>query len=93
MARRLELHLTPEQRRELEDIRDNHPLRYMRERAEALLKIAEGKSGREVALKHLPKERQPDTVYRWVHRYQKEGVKGLFIRPGRGRKPKKRKDA
>jgi transposase len=59
----------------------------MRERAAAMLKIAEGKTPRQVALNGLLKPRGPDTVYDWVHRYQQEGIAGLPIKPGRGRKP------
>lgn len=86
MPNPLSIELTVEQRRELETIRDNHELPYLRERATALLKIADGQSGRQVALHGLLKERDPDTVYSWVHRYQEEGTTGLGIRPGRGRK-------
>lgn len=86
MANPLTLELTKEQRRELEEVRDNHGLPYMRERATALLKVADGQSGRQVALQGLLKERDPDTVYSWIHRYQAEGIAGLGIRPGRGRK-------
>ncbi|MEJ5315357.1 MAG: helix-turn-helix domain-containing protein [Anaerolinea sp.] len=87
MAKRLRLTLTAEQRRELEHIRDHHKKAYMRERAAALLKIADGQSARQVARQGLLKERDPDSVYAWFHAYEKEGVKGLEIKPGRGRKP------
>ncbi len=83
----LTIDLTEEQRAELEDVRDNHEKRYMRERALAILKIAGGLSVRQVALNGLPQRRDPDTVYSWFHRYEAEGLKGLHIRPGRGRKP------
>jgi transposase len=59
----------------------------MRERATAILKIANGMSGRQVALNGLLKKRKPDAIYDWVHRYQKEDIKGLLVKPGRGRKP------
>jgi len=59
----------------------------MRERAAAMLKIAEGTAPRQVALNGLHKPRQPDTVYDWVKRYLDEGIDGLVIKPGRGRKP------
>ena len=87
MPKPIRLDLTAEQRKELERIRDRHPKAYMRERAAALLKIADGRSGREVALHGLLKRRHPDTIYGWVRRYKKEGVKGLRVRAGRGRKP------
>ncbi|MFC1717067.1 IS630 family transposase, partial [Candidatus Poribacteria bacterium] len=55
--------LTQEQQEELEQIRDTDKRPYMRERAAAMLKIAEGASPRQVALNGLLKPRQPDTVY------------------------------
>jgi transposase len=86
MPKRLILNLTPEQREELERMRDRHSKPYLRERAAALLQIAGGRSGRDVALHGLLKPRDPDTVYAWVRRYKEEGVEGLKIKPGRGRK-------
>jgi transposase len=79
--------LTPEQQEQLEHIRDNDKRPYMRERAAAILKVAEGVSGRQVAFDGLLKQRKPDTIYDWVERYQSEGIAGLSIKPGRGRKP------
>ncbi len=87
MPASLKLNLTAEQREELEQIRDHHPKTYMRERAAALLKIADGWSALRVSREGLLKRRHPDTLYRWVHRYLEEGVEGLKIRKGRGRKP------
>jgi hypothetical protein len=86
MPKRLRLNLTSEQREELERMRDRHPKPYLRERAAALLQIADGRSGRGVALHGLLKSRDPDTVYAWVRRYKEEGLEGLKIKPGRGRK-------
>ena len=43
------LQVSPEQRQELEAMRDRAPLPYMRERAAALLKIADGMPPLEVA--------------------------------------------
>jgi transposase len=87
MPKPLSLELTAEQRRELEYTRDHDKLSYVRERAGAILKVADGETGRQVALHGLLKERDPDSVYTWVHRYQTEGLAGLRIKPGRGRKP------
>ncbi len=75
------------ERPELERVRDHHPKPYVRERAAAILKIADGLSGRAVALHGLLKPRCPDSIYDWVKDYQAEGTKGLLIKPGRGRKP------
>ena len=66
---------------------NRHPKAYMRERASALLQIASGKSGQEVAELGLLKHRRASTVYDWVHRYKAQGLDGLLISSGRGRKP------
>lgn len=87
MAQPLTLELTERQRAELETVRDTHAKAYIRERAAALLKIADGQSPLQVAQQGLLKPRNPDTVYSWYHRYQAEGIAGLYIRPGRGRRP------
>jgi Winged helix-turn helix len=81
------LDLSPEERAELTTLRDTAPLPYLRERAAALLKVADGERAAQVARTGLLRPRQPDTVYAWLHRYRAEGIAGLSIRPGRGRKP------
>lgn len=86
MAERQVLVLSAEDRDELEQMRDCGPKAYMRERAAALLKIAAGSSPHAVAKNGLLKERDPDTVYSWLERYRTEGIAGLHIRSGRGRK-------
>jgi hypothetical protein len=87
MPKPLTIVLEPKQQRELEHTRDRDKKPYLRERAAALLKIADGKSARQVALDGLLKPRDPDSVYSWVHRYETEGLKGLRVKAGRGRKP------
>jgi len=87
MPKLITICLDKEQQEQLEQIRDTHKCPYMRERATAILKIAEGMSGRQVALTGLLKPRKPDTVYDWVKRYRQEGIAGLPVKPGRGRKP------
>jgi hypothetical protein len=87
MPKLLRIELTRDQTQELTYARDHHPLAYVRERAAAILKIASGMSGRRVALQGLLKPRNTDTVYAWVHRYQAEGLSGLMVKSGRGRKP------
>lgn len=81
------LALTAEERAELEHLRRTAAKAYVRERAAALLKMADGASARSVARTGLLRPRQPDTVYRWLARYRTEGTAGLMDRPGRGRKP------
>jgi transposase len=87
MAEPLTITLSREQETELEKLRDRHPKAHVRERAAAILKIAAGSSGRQVALRGLLKARKPDSIYAWVKRYQAEGSQGLENKPGRGRKP------
>jgi hypothetical protein len=72
MARR-SLTLDAEQRRELEAIRDHDARPYMRERAAALLKVADGLSPHWVAHFGLLKERDPDTLYHWLDSYLEAG--------------------
>jgi len=83
----LKINLTREAREALETVRDTHSKAYMRERAAAIVKIADGMSGLQVSQEGLLKPRDPDTIYRWVHRYLEHGIAGLDIRAGRGRKP------
>ncbi len=87
MPGKLKIVLTEDQKVELQKVRDRHALPYLRERAAAILKIAEGISGREVALHRLNRPHWQDTVYEWVKRYQAKGLEGLKIKAGRGRKP------
>lgn len=87
MPNPLTIELSEKQRKELEQVRDQDMRPYMREHAAAILKVADGLSGRQTALHGLLKGRWPDTVYRWVKRYQAQGLKGLEIKSGRGRKP------
>jgi transposase len=81
------LELSEQQRAELEDLRDHSPLPYLRERAAALLKVAAGMPPLEVARHGLLRPRDSDTIYRWLGRYRTQGLEGLRIRKGRGRKP------
>ena len=81
------LTLSEEERTYLLDLRDHSPLPYLRERAAALLKIADGMRPAVVARSGLLRPRHPDTVYGWLNRWQQEGPAGIAIRDGRGRKP------
>lgn len=85
MATRRTLELSDEQRAELQRARDRHPKAHMREKAAALLKVADGQSPHAVAKQGLLKGRDPDTVYRWLDRYEAGGLEGLLVKPGRGR--------
>lgn len=81
------LELSARERDVLEQMRDRHPKGYARERAAALLKIADGASATQVAYTGLLKRRYPHSVCEWVRRYRTEGIQGLVVREGRGRKP------
>ena len=87
MAKPLTLKLTLTQQRQLESVRDRHPKPYLRERAAALLQVAAGSSVNTVAQAGLWKPREHETVADWVRRYQQNGLAGLEIKAGRGRKP------
>lgn len=80
MPKRRELSLTPEQQEELIGHRDHHQRPDVREKAAALLKIAEGASPHWVAKSGLLKPRDPDTVYGWLQIYLDEGFAGLIRR-------------
>jgi hypothetical protein len=84
---RRRLVLSETERRELVQLRDRARLPYVRERAAALLKIAEGMPAALVARHGLLRPRRPDTVYAWLDRYQATGGASLKVHPGRGRKP------
>ena len=76
-----------EAKEKLIKLRDYASKAYLRERAAALIQISEGLSAHWVACHGLLKERDPDSVYSWLNRYEAEGIDGLIIRDGRGRKP------
>jgi hypothetical protein len=87
MATRRTLSLSQAQYDELQHALHTHPKAYIRERAAALLKIAAGDSPHHVARHGLLQPRSPDMVYTWLDRYEADGLQGLYLRPGRGRKP------
>lgn len=85
MSRRYHLALSNEQRVQLERWVKNPPKPYLRERARAILGIANGEEGQKMAKKlRTPVGRA--AVGDWVQRYKTEGIEGLKIRSGRGRK-------
>ena len=87
MPKHLTLKLSEEQRAELIKHRNTNPLPYLRERCAAMLKIADGQTPAEVARQGLLRRYDPDALYEWRRRYLAQGIQGLRIRPGRGRKP------
>ena len=87
MPKILSLSLTAAEQAALVAARDTHPKPYLRERAAALLKIAEGQHYEDVATQGLLKPRCRQTISTWLARYQQAGLKGLSVKAGRGRKP------
>jgi transposase len=87
MAWRREIRLTKEQREELQEVVRRDPKAYRRERASAILQVADGAVASRVAASGLLVRRDPDTVYGWLDRYEERGVAGLTIAAGRGRTP------
>lgn len=79
--------LTEEQWDQLEHMARSDPKPYKRERAAALLKIADGATPAQVACTGLLVPRAADTLYRWMDRFEREGIASLDMKPGRGRKP------
>jgi len=77
MCQRRTLTLTADQRQQLVHYRDHHPKPYVRERAAALLQIADGTSPHAVARAGLLRPRHPDTVYGWLDTFRAEGCDGL----------------
>lgn len=70
----------------LEEMSKHHSKAYMRERAAAVLKVANGLSIRQVAEIGCLKRREWETVAGWVKGYEQQGLRGLYLRAGRGRK-------
>jgi hypothetical protein len=79
--------LTASERTELTRLRDTAPQAYLRERAAALLKVADGMPAARLARTGLLRPRKPDTVYSWLDRFIEAGIDGLRMQAGRGRKP------
>ncbi len=86
MSRRY-LRLESEQTQELKDALRHHEKAYIRERCAAILKVAAGASIRQVAESGLLQRRTEEAVSDWIDRYLADGLKGLQIQAGRGRKP------
>jgi hypothetical protein len=87
MPKHLTLELSQEQRAELVKHRNTDPLPYLRERCAAMLKIADGMTPATVAHSGLLRRYDPDAIYEWRRRYLAQGLAGLRIQAGRGRKP------
>lgn len=80
VVRQRMLTLTDDERAQLVEHRDHDPNPQVRERCAAIVKIANGQSAHAVARQGLLKPRDPDTVYGWLDRYEKQGLEGLLSR-------------
>lgn len=78
MSQRRALELKDAQKQELIRYRDHDPRPYVRERCCALLKITEGQSPHAVAQEGIFKARDPDTLYKWLNDYEREGIDGIL---------------
>ena len=65
------LSLSDAQRAELVETLTCSKKAYLRERAAAILKIADGTPAAQVAQGGLLQVRDPDTLYSWLHRYRR----------------------
>ena len=79
-----QLTLTDVERRELEPGFRHGEKHCFRMRCRAILLKSTGLSAAKVGEQT---EMDVHTVLSWVRRFEKEGIKGLETRPGRGRKP------
>src|ERR1700682_4652128 len=88
LPKRLQISLSEQQRGELREARDHHEKPSMREKAAAILKIAEERlPAVEVAKHRLLKRRDDNTVRSWLKRSLHDGLAGLLVHTRRGRKP------
>lgn len=85
MHRRV-VRLSAEQEAALVELRDHAPKPYLRERAAAILKLAAGQTLEAVAQSGLLRRWDRHALSSWLTRFEAEGVAGLQVRPGRGRK-------
>jgi hypothetical protein len=86
MPKRIQIEVSEAQRATLERWSKQPPAPYVGDRARAILRVAGGEAVSKVA----PTLRTPvhrNAVGEWVRRFVAEGVAGLRIRKGRGRKP------
>lgn len=86
MPKRIRIELSEEERRQLEQWSKQPPKPYLRERARAVLAVADGKPVSQVA-KQLRVRVHRNAVREWIKRFEQGRVAGLKILSGRGRKP------
>jgi len=84
---RRQLVVSAEQRSALVQMRDHAAKPYLRERAAAVLTVADGQAVEVVAQAGLLRRWDRHALAVWLKRFEAAGVAGLAILPGRGRKP------
>jgi len=87
MAGKRKVVLSEQQYAELAKIRDHHAVPYIRQRAAAIIKVSEGVSMTKVGRYGLLRKVRHETISEWIDRYEQEGIPGLYVKEGRGRKP------
>ncbi len=86
MPKRIRIELSAEAQAVLERWSKQAPRPYLRERARAILAVAEGQPIYQVAA-GLRVRVHRNAVREWVKRFEAQGVEGLRMKKGRGRKP------
>ena len=71
---RLKIRLAGRHLKQLEHLAGTHQKPQLRERAAAILKVAQGQSVHQVAKTGLLTERHPSTVYGWIEQYFTHGI-------------------
>ncbi len=87
MPKRLIPILTDDEFQQLSEFCHHSPKPYLRERAGAILKLAQSQTACQIAAAGLLRTRARQTVAIWFNRFQADGVEGLKIKAGTGRKP------
>lgn len=86
MPKRYTIVLTEKEKQTLTRWLKNPPRPYLRERARAILQVAQGTPIEDTAA-HLRVRVHRNAVSEWVRRFLAERLLGLKIKAGRGRKP------
>lgn len=85
MPKRYTIELTEQEKQKLESWLKNPPRPYLRERARAILQVAQGKTI-EATAQALRVRVHRNAVSEWVKRFLVGRLEGLKIQVGRGRK-------
>jgi len=85
MPKRYKIVLTEPEQQKLEGWVKNPPRPYLRERARAILNISQGKTI-QATVEKLRVRVHRNAVSEWVRRFLSDGLEGLKIKRGRGRK-------